>query len=145
MTPGRPRDSASGERIYGRRPVAEAEAAGRRRILRTWSAPETPDAELERLAGSPDHQGIVCEVGPYPYADPNALLKPADGPQGSPGGVLLALDEVQDPRNLGAIARSAEVAGAAGLIICERRAASVTAACCKTSAGAVEHLSLIHI
>jgi 23S rRNA (guanosine2251-2'-O)-methyltransferase len=125
---------ADGDVVYGRRPVAEAER-GRRRVRRVWRAPETPPEELERLCGSPDHQGVVAEVDPYPYADPLALLEAG-------GGLLVALDQVQDPRNLGAIARSAEVAGAAGLVVPERRAAVVTPATCKASAGAVEHLRI---
>ena len=55
--------------IYGRRPVEEAER-GRRAVRRVWRAPETPAEELERLCGSPDHQGVVAEVDPYPYAGP---------------------------------------------------------------------------
>lgn len=121
------------ELIYGRRPVEEAQS-GRRRVLRTWEAPSTAPEELERLAGSPDHQGLIAEVEAYPYAAPESLL----GEQG----LLIALDQVQDPRNLGAVARSAEVAGASGLVIPERRAAGVSAACCKASAGAVEHLPI---
>jgi 23S rRNA (guanosine2251-2'-O)-methyltransferase len=120
------------ERIYGRRPVAEAER-GRRRVHRIWRAPETSPEELERLCGSPDHQGVVAEVDPYPYADPDRLLD-------AEGALVVALDQVQDPHNLGAVCRAAEVAGAAGVVIPERRAASVTAAVCKASAGAVEHL-----
>jgi 23S rRNA (guanosine2251-2'-O)-methyltransferase len=126
--------AAPGELIYGRRPVIEAER-GRRRVHRIWRAPATPPEELERMAGSPDHQGVVAEVDPYPYADPEALLK-------GDGQLLLALDQVQDPRNLGAVCRSAEVAGAAGVVIPERRSAAVTAVVCKASAGAVEHLPL---
>ncbi|MFN8159890.1 MAG: 23S rRNA (guanosine(2251)-2'-O)-methyltransferase RlmB [Solirubrobacterales bacterium] len=122
--------------IYGRRPVAEAEA-GRRRVHRVWRAPGTPAAELERLCGSPHHQGVVAEVDPYPYADPGALL--------AAGGVLIALDQVQDPGNLGAVCRSAEVAGARGVVIPERRAAQVSAAVCKASAGAVEHLDVARV
>ena len=61
------------------------------------------------------------------------------------GGLIVALDQVQDPRNLGAVARSAEAAGAAGLIIPERRAAEVTAVACKASAGAVEHLEIVRV
>ena len=123
--------------IYGKRPVAEAER-GRRAVHRVWKAPETPPEELERLSGSPDHQGIVAEVDPYPYADPNALLR-------EEGGLIVALDQVQDPRNLGAVCRSAEVAGAAGVVIPERRSAEVTAVACKASAGAVEHLSVARV
>jgi 23S rRNA (guanosine2251-2'-O)-methyltransferase len=125
------------ERIYGRRPVAEAER-GRRRIHRVWRAPETGTEELERLAGSPDHQGVVAEVDAYPYADPESLLEAEDA-------LVVVLDQVQDPHNLGAIARAAEVAGAAGVVIPERRAASVTAAAAKASAGAVEHLRIARV
>jgi 23S rRNA (guanosine2251-2'-O)-methyltransferase len=125
------------ELIYGRRPVAEAQR-GRRRVHRVWQAPETAPEELQRLAGSPDHQGVVAEVDPFPYADPAELLT-------QPDSLLVALDQVQDPRNLGAVCRSAEVAGAAGVVIPERRAAAVTAVACKASAGAVEHLAVARV
>ncbi len=105
---------------------------------RIWRAPQTATEELERLAGSPDHQGLVAEVDPFPYADPQSLLE-ADEP------LLVALDQVQDPRNLGAVCRTAEVAGASGVVICERRAAEVTAAACKASAGALEHLPVARV
>ncbi len=123
--------------IYGRRPVAEAER-GRRRVHRVWRAPQTAAGELERLAESPDHQGVVAEVDPFSYADPGELLTAAEP-------LLVVLDQVQDPRNLGAVCRSAEVAGADGVVICERRAAEVTAAACKASAGAIEHLSVARV
>jgi 23S rRNA (guanosine2251-2'-O)-methyltransferase len=123
--------------IYGRRPVAEAER-GRRRVHRVWRAPETSSEELERLCGSPDHQGVVAEVDPYPYGDPVSLLS-------RDGALIVALDQVQDPRNLGAVCRSAEFAGAAGLVIPDRRSAAVTAVTCKASAGAVEHLEIAHV
>jgi 23S rRNA (guanosine2251-2'-O)-methyltransferase len=123
--------------IYGVNPVAEAER-GRRRVHRVWRAPETPAGELERLCGSPDHQGVVAEVDPYPYGDPVGMLK-------REGSLLVALDQVQDPRNLGAVCRSAEFAGAAAVIVPERRSASVTPVVCKTSAGAVEHLEVAHV
>lgn len=126
-----------GQVIYGRRPVAEAER-GRRRVHRVWQAPETGAEELERLCGSPDHQGVVAEVDPYPYADSKGLLQ-------REGALLVALDQVQDPRNLGAVCRSAELAGAAGVVIPGRRAAEVTAVACKTSAGAVEHLDVARV
>jgi 23S rRNA (guanosine2251-2'-O)-methyltransferase len=126
-----------GTLIYGRRPIEEAER-GRRRVHRIWRAPETSGEELERLCGSPDHQGVVAEVDPYPYADPNQLLRGKDS-------LLLVLDQVQDPRNLGAVCRSAEFAGAAGVLIPERRSAEVTAVACKASAGAVEHLAIARV
>ena len=127
------------EFIYGRRPVAEAER-GRRRVHKVWRAPETPAEELERLCGSPEHQGVVAEVDPYPYADPASLFEADDGQ-----GLVVALDQIQDPHNLGAVCRATEVAGAVGVVIPERRAASVTPAACKASAGAVEHLPVARV
>jgi len=133
--------------VYGRNAVREA-LRGRRagslgqvwvteRLLgEPWAAEARPKvvrpAELERLCGSPAHQGICADAGPYPYVDASTLT--------GVGGLVLALDRVQDPQNLGAIARSAECAGARGVVIPERRAAEVTPAVCKASAGAVEHL-----
>ena len=140
------------EVLYGRNPIHEALRAGRRPVHRVWAtsgAAKEPwlrgvrvepssHEELSERAGSDAHQGLVAEVGPYPYADAAALLA-RDTP------LLVALDEVQDPQNLGAIARSAECAGADGLIIPERRSAEVTAAAAKASAGAVEHLAVARV
>jgi 23S rRNA (guanosine2251-2'-O)-methyltransferase len=123
--------------IYGVQPVAEAER-GRRAVRQVWRAPEISGAELERLCGSPDHQGVVAEVDPYPYGDAEGMLRRENA-------LIVALDQVQDPRNLGAVCRSAEAAGAAGVVIPERRAAMVTPVVCKTSAGAVEHLEVAHV
>jgi 23S rRNA (guanosine2251-2'-O)-methyltransferase len=123
--------------VYGRRPVREAKR-GRRRVRRVWTAEDLSEAELTRLAGSPDHQGIVAEVDPYPYADAEGMLERDDA-------LVVALDQIQDPQNLGAVCRSAEAAGAAGVVIPERRAAAVTAAACKASAGAVEHLAVARV
>ena len=125
------------EIVYGRRPVAEAKR-GRRRVHRVWTTADADAAELTRIAGSPDHQGFVAEVDPYPYADPHALLDVPDA-------LLVALDQVQDPHNLGAICRSAEAAGVTGVVIPERRSASITPAVCKASAGAVEHLQVARV
>jgi 23S rRNA (guanosine2251-2'-O)-methyltransferase len=125
------------EVVYGRRPVAEAER-GRRAVHRVWRAPETDGEELTRIAGSPEHQGVVAEVDPYPYADADEMLA-------KPDALIVALDQVQDPHNLGAVARSAEVAGATGLVIPARRSASVTPAAAKASAGAVEHLAIAQV
>lgn len=125
------------EFIYGHRPVTEAER-GRRRVHRIWRAPEVSPDRLAAMCGSPDHQGIVAEVDPYPYVGGGELL--AAG-----GALIVVLDQVQDPRNLGAVCRSAEVAGAAGVVIPDRRAATVTAAAAKASAGAVEHLRIARV
>ena len=133
--------------IYGRNPVREA-LRGRRRVERVWSTAgaareewpagldlERVDAaEIERLCGSPEHQGVCAEAGAYPYVDAGALLGDEDA-------LVLCLDEIQDPHNLGAVCRVAESAGA-GVVIPDRRAAEVTPAACKASAGAVEHLAL---
>ena len=147
--------------VYGRNPVDEA-VRGRRVVHRLWSAecggeagrnegaaavPGTGHApraerassdELTRLAGSPDHQGVVAEVDSYPYADPTTLLSAEDA-------LVVVLDQVQDPHNLGAICRTAEVAGVAGVVVPARRAAGVTPAVCKASAGAVEHLRVARV
>jgi 23S rRNA (guanosine2251-2'-O)-methyltransferase len=126
-----------GDVVYGRRAVAEAKR-GRRRVRRVWTNKDLPAGELSRLAGSPDHQGVVAEVDPYPYADALELLA-------VPNALIVALDQVQDTRNLGAVCRSAEAAGAAGVVITSRRSAAVTPAACKASAGAVEHLRVARV
>jgi 23S rRNA (guanosine2251-2'-O)-methyltransferase len=138
--------------LYGRNPVHEALRAGRRRVRKIWvtqQAAKEPwlagvsvsvvDAdEIEERAGSDAHQGIVASVEPYPYVDAAQLLA-VERP------LIVALDEVQDPQNLGAIARTAECAGATGLVVPERRSAEVTAAAAKASAGAVEHLPIARV
>jgi len=134
--------------VYGRNPVREA-LRGKRSVSRVWAteraaredwlraaSPElATDAELEELCGSRDHQGVCAEASEYPYADPFALLEADDA-------LVVCLDQVQDPHNLGAVCRVAECAGAAGVVIGERRSAQVTAAVCKASAGAVDHLDV---
>jgi 23S rRNA (guanosine2251-2'-O)-methyltransferase len=127
-----------GQIIYGKRPVEEAERGRRRAVRRVWRTPETSTEELERLCGSPDHQGVVAEADPYPYVGGSEVLR-------QDGSLLVALDQVQDPRNLGAVCRSAEFAGAAGVVFPERRSAEVSAVVCKTSAGAVEHLEIARV
>jgi 23S rRNA (guanosine2251-2'-O)-methyltransferase len=107
-------------------------------VLREWTREEVGDEELARLCGSPDHQGIVAEVEPYPYADPGSLLRDEQA-------LVVALDQVQDPRNLGAICRVAEAAGCAGVVVPRHRAATVTAVVCKASSGAVEHLAIAQV
>jgi 23S rRNA (guanosine2251-2'-O)-methyltransferase len=138
--------------IYGRNPIHEALRAGRRPVRRVWATAaaarepwlagvpvEVVDASaVAERAGTEAHQGMVADVGPYPYVDDAALLT-ADRP------LLVVLDEVQDPQNVGAIARTAECAGATGLVLPRHRSAEVTAAVCKASAGAVEHLPIAQV
>jgi 23S rRNA (guanosine2251-2'-O)-methyltransferase len=130
--------------VYGRQPVAELLRAGRRRVHRVWATKDpgvafTPAtaAELARIAGTDAHQGVAAEADPYHYVHAGELL--------GRDGLVLVLDEVQDPQNLGAICRTAEVAGALGIVIHDRRAAEVTPAVCKASAGAVEHLAIARV
>ena len=94
--------------------------------------------EIETRCGSFEHQGLCAEVDPYPYSQAEALLEPQQA-------LVVCLDEVQDPANLGAVCRTAECAGASGVVIPERRAAEVTPAVCRASAGAVEHLPVARV
>ena len=137
--------------LYGRNPVREA-LRGRRRVHRVYAteraarevwlgAVEVVEAEgheIEERCGSADHQGVCAEVQAYPYVQADALLEPDDA-------LVLCLDEVQDPHNLGAVCRVAEAAGCSGVVLTERRAAEVTPAVCKASAGAVEHLAVARV
>jgi 23S rRNA (guanosine2251-2'-O)-methyltransferase len=142
--------------LYGRNPVEEALKARRRPVKQVWAtrgAMKEPwlanlkgvrvqaaqGDEIAQRAGTEAHQGVCAEVGPYPYADPNALLR-ASGPS-----LIVVLDQITDPQNLGAICRTAEVAGAAGVVIPDRRSAEVTPAACKASAGAVEWLPVARV
>jgi 23S rRNA (guanosine2251-2'-O)-methyltransferase len=137
--------------VYGRNAVREA-LAGPREVRRIWAAPGAAKepwlagrrveaagaAALAERCGSDGHQGLCAEVAAYGYADAAAFLA-------APDPLIVALDEVQDPQNLGAVCRTAEAIGATGLVIPERRSAEVTAAVCKASAGAVEHLPVARV
>ena len=141
--------------VYGRNAVREV-LRGPRTVSRLWATTRTAreewlagagvgagvgaleladGGELERICGSADHQGVCAEASDYLYADPADLLT-GQAP------LIVALDEIQDPQNLGAICRTAECAGATGVVVPERRAALVTPAVCKASAGAVEHIAI---
>ena len=134
--------------LYGRNPIREALRAGRRPVHRVWAtrgrgAPSRGCATSRcsrrarrrspRATGTDAHQGLCAEVGSYPYVDEAGLLA-------RPDPLIVVLDELQDPQNLGAICRTAECVGADGVVIPQRRSAEVTPAVCKASAGAVEHL-----
>jgi 23S rRNA (guanosine2251-2'-O)-methyltransferase len=139
--------------VYGRNAVREA-LRGPRAVARVWATAHAADEAwlrdagvpvavedgdaVARRSGSHEHQGVCAEVAAYEYADADALLA-AEAP------LIVALDEVQDPQNLGAICRTAECAGATGAVLPRHRAADVTPAVCKASAGAVEHLPLAQV
>jgi 23S rRNA (guanosine2251-2'-O)-methyltransferase len=134
--------------VYGRNPVREA-LRGPREVLELWASEraaasldwlaEGPrprvkrERELTEAAGSSDHQGVVAWCEPYAYADAWELAS-------GPAPLLCCLDQVTDPRNLGAVVRSAAGAGATGVVLPAHGAAVVTAAVSRSSAGAVEHL-----
>ncbi len=100
-----------------------------------------PRAQLDALSSHGAHQGIALEVGNFPYADVVDILDRAgEGPA-----LVVVLDHVTDDGNFGAIVRSAEVVGAAGVIIANKRAAGVTVGSYKTSAGAVMHLPIAQV
>jgi 23S rRNA (guanosine2251-2'-O)-methyltransferase len=138
--------TATPELVYGRRAVREA-LRGRREVFELlateraarepWErkAKIVPERVLTDLAGTRDHQGVVARVEPFRYADAYEL---ASG--GEP--LLVCLDQVTDPRNLGAVCRSAEGAGATGVVLPAHRSARVTPAVARSSAGAVEHLPI---
>ncbi len=143
--------TAARELVYGRHPVREVLRAARRDVLELLVSERALAAEswlretrglrvqvraegaLTAAAGTRDHQGVVAFCEPYRYADAYEVAAGA-----SP--LLVCLDGVTDPQNLGAVCRSAEGAGASGVVLPERGAARVTAAVCRASAGAVEHL-----
>jgi 23S rRNA (guanosine2251-2'-O)-methyltransferase len=138
------------DHVYGRRAVREA-LRGRREVLELWAAERALKAEnwlreldrpriqvkaereLSEAAGTRDHQGVLAWCEPYKYADAWEIAA-ADEP------LLVCLDQVTDPRNLGAVCRSAEGAGASGVIVPAHGSATVTPAVARASAGAVEHL-----
>jgi len=139
--------------LYGRNAVREA-LRGRRAhsVGEVWATQSTacepwlavarvhtsPAADIERRCGSSAHQGVCAQAGGYPYVSAEELLA-------GPEPLVVALDQVQDPQNLGSIARTAECVGASGVVIPERRSAEVTPAACKASAGALEHLRVARV
>ena len=138
------------ELVYGRRPVREL-VRGPRDVHELWATERALASEdwlrnepglrvqvkqeraLTAAAETRDHQGVLGFCEPYRYADAYELAQ-------APDPLLVCLDRVSDPRNLGAVCRAAECAGATGVVLPEHASARVTPAVCRTSAGAVEHL-----
>lgn len=158
------------ELIYGRQAVRETLRAGRRRIYRIWleeKESHTPAGAVlgeiqataeqmgiprrsirggifEKLARQQcNAQGVALEVDSYPYVDLTTCLTCAAASGESP--LLLLLDQLQDPQNLGTLIRTAEAMGTHGIVIPERRAAQITPAVCNVTAGAVEHMAVAQV
>jgi 23S rRNA (guanosine2251-2'-O)-methyltransferase len=138
------------ETVYGIRPVVEALRSGKRKVFDVIDAVGNEEVakaatacglnvkrasrqRVEELARGGVHQGVVARVEPYPYSGLEEILS-TDDP------LVLVLDGVTDPRNLGAVLRIADGAGASGVVIPKDRAVGVTAAAVKASAGASEHV-----
>jgi len=157
------------EVLYGLHPVEEALKAGRRRFDHVLVAQERHDLRLEQLvtlcrecgvrvrqesreqltlvAQSPAHQGVVALVRPQEFLAIEDLfaLDPSTTGDKKPARLLLALDGVEDPQNLGALLRVADGAGVDGVVLTERRAAPLSPVAVKASAGATEHLRIARV
>jgi 23S rRNA (guanosine2251-2'-O)-methyltransferase len=138
------------ELVYGRNPIREL-YRGPREALETWVTERAaaqipwldagprphvkPERALTEAAGTRDHQGVVAWCEPYRYADGYDLARVEQA-------LLVCLDQVTDPHNLGAVARSGEAAGATGIVLPAHGSVRVTPAVARASAGAVEHLPI---
>ncbi len=150
------------EILYGLHPVEEALRSGSRRFDHICVARERQDARLQQLtdacraggvavrsetreqltqlAGNSGHQGVVAFVRERALLDLEDLLQPSEKPP-----LLLALDGVEDPQNLGALLRTADGAGVSGVVLTERRSAPLSAVAIKASAGAAEHVRIARV
>jgi 23S rRNA (guanosine2251-2'-O)-methyltransferase len=99
--------------------------------------------QLTAMAGSPQHQGVVARVASAEYADLGALLE-VPRERGEPA-FFLALDQIQDPRNLGALLRTAEALGVHGVMVPKHHAVGLTGAVARTAVGAIEHLPVARV
>jgi len=156
---------ANREILYGRNPVLEALLAGRRRFfrlvlaegiretgpverIRKWADERevetvySPRAELDETIPGGHHQGVLLEASPYPYVSLEEIIKALEGKTRP---LVLILDLLQDPQNVGNLLRTAEAVGVEGVVIQERRAVGITPAVVKASAGAVEHLRIARV
>jgi 23S rRNA (guanosine2251-2'-O)-methyltransferase len=156
----RSRERSGDEWLYGRNAVNEALKAGRRSIRHilllasagsdsrleaiqekarsTGVTYERVDREtIDRAVPDVNHQGVVAFTSPYPYAAPDALE--------APDGSMLALDHLVDPQNVGTLLRAAEAFGVSTVLLPRDRSAGITPAVVNSSAGAVEHLSIVRV
>lgn len=150
--------------IYGRRPVLEALRAGRREIfeLIVPSGPATEETEemvsiaharripvraaqrgeCDRILGQVNHQCCAVKAGGYPYVSAEEIYAAAEE---DPEAIVLLLDHLEDPQNLGSLLRTAEACGVCGVILPEDRGALVTPTVVRASVGASEHLRIAHV
>jgi 23S rRNA (guanosine2251-2'-O)-methyltransferase len=148
----------TGELLYGAHPIIEMLKAKKRKLLSLYTTKPLPKAwdrlarylpkhvpniqyvsrdVLDRMAGTTDHNSVIALVSPYKYA--STAFNPKQKP------FILLLDSLQDVRNLGAILRSAYCIGVNGVVLCKTKAAPLTAAAFKASAGLAEHLDIYQV
>ncbi|MBM3298775.1 MAG: 23S rRNA (guanosine(2251)-2'-O)-methyltransferase RlmB [Deltaproteobacteria bacterium] len=147
--------------LYGVHPVVETIKAGRRPVHEVYLARDPAGShelkafvegttvplvrvsadQIQSIAGSLHHQGVAAKVGPFPYTDFQEILSTGS----SRSGLLVILDEVQDPANLGSILRSAECLGACAVMLAKDRAVPITPAVEKASSGAAAHVPVARV
>jgi 23S rRNA (guanosine2251-2'-O)-methyltransferase len=162
-----PREAvAGGEWLYGRNPVEEALAAGRRTVSEIVLPPAVPGedaqiarirdearerritvrtmdrAQLDRLARFGHHQGVAAKASAYPYVDETEILAAAEADENA---LVVVLDHLEDPQNVGSVLRTACAAGATGVIIPEDRACGITPAAVRASSGGAEHIKVARV
>ena len=155
-----------GEWIYGRNPVEEALAAGRRTASEIVLPPAAPDEDdqlarirdearsrrlvirtmerdqLDKLTRFGHHQGVALKTTGYPYVGFDEIVAEAEGDENA---LVIVLDHLEDPQNVGSILRTACAVGATGVVIPEDRASGITPAAVRASAGGAEHLKVAHV
>jgi len=150
--------------LYGRNAVRETLRAARRRPHRVYLASGTQRkgivgeimglakragapvqqvdrVNMDKMSGGAKHHGVMAEVSPYPYVSLPALIDSMQASESHP--LVLVLDYIQDPQNLGTLVRAAEGLALDGIVIPERRAAGITPAVVNASAGATEHVQIV--
>ena len=155
-----------GEWVYGRNPVEEALAAGRRTAMEIILPPASPDedeqlkviraeaasrrlvirtaerAQLDKLTRFGNHQGVALKTTGYPYVGFEELVEEVENDENA---LVIVLDHLEDPQNVGSILRTACAVGATGVVIPEDRACGITPAAVRASAGGAEHIKVAHV
>ena len=155
-----------GEWVYGRNPVEEALAAGRRTAMEIILPPASPEedeqlkviraeaasrrlvirtaerAQLDKLTRFGNHQGVALKTTGYPYVGFEELLEEVENDENA---LVIVLDHLEDPQNVGSILRTACAVGATGVVIPEDRACGITPAAVRASAGGAEHIKVAHV